>query len=202
MFLRKFYTVPFIWNFLQSLIGSNSFKMSLFPSIFTKRGKILDFACSMGNCTSFFADFDYWGIDIDERAIIAATKVFKNFSNIHFVCADTLSETFEEVDFDFVLMSCVGHHLNDSQFEQTLVSLMARLKKGGSLHFLDPVSRPEKDNLITRFFIKHDQGRFVRTIEENKRMFGSYPIADFQIVDCPNRLIKLEDLLHIKILKE
>ncbi len=202
MFLKKFYTVPFIWNFLQSLIGSNSFKMSLFPSIFTKRGKILDFACSMGNCTSFFTDFDYWGIDIDERAIVAATKVFKNFSNIHFVCADTLSESFREVDFDFVLMSCVGHHLNDYQFEQTLVSLMARLKKGGSLHFLDPVARPEKDNFVTRFFINHDQGRFVRTIEANKEIFKSYEISDFQIVECPNRLIKLEDLLYIKILKE
>ncbi len=187
---------------MQTIVGSNSVKMILFPSIFTKSGKILDFACSMGNCTPFFTNFDYWGIDIDERAIVAATKKFKDCSNVHFVCTDTLSDSFQEADFDFVLMSCVGHHLNDNQFEQTLDSLVARLKRGGSLHFFDPVSRPEKDNFITKFFIRYDQGKFVRTIEENKKMFVNFAISDLQIVDCPNRLIKLEDLLYIKINKE
>ena len=201
MILKKIYTVPFVWNFLQSVIGANALKMQLFPSIFTKTGKILDFACSMGNCTSFFTDFDYWGVDIDKRAIDSATRAFKNQSNIHFVCANILTDIFQEADFDCVLMSCVGHHLNDRQFEETLISLMARLKNGGSLYFFDPVSRPEKDNFVTRLFIKHDQGKFIRTIEENKKMFVSYNVADLQIVACPDRLIKLEDNLYIRVIK-
>lgn len=200
-FIKKILNIPFVWNIFQTFVGANAWKLSLYPSVFESSGKLLDFGCSMGNSTAAFTDFDYWGVDVDCEAITAAGKNWSAYPNIRFVCRDILRDTFTETDFDHVLVACAGHHLSDDVWRKVLAVLFSKLKKGGTLHFFDPLSQPEKDGFITKLFIRNDQGRFIRTLDENKRFFKEYGIAELRIIPSPDRFIKLEDMLYVRLKK-
>ncbi|HEY4511335.1 MAG TPA: class I SAM-dependent methyltransferase [Candidatus Paceibacterota bacterium] len=199
--IKKILNIPFVWNIFQTFVGANAWKLGLYPSVFHTKGKLLDFGCSMGNSTAAFADFDYLGIDVDCEAIAAAARNWSTYPNIRFVCADILEQPFPETDFDHVLVACAGHHLSDEAWRSILAVLFSKLKKGGMLHFFDPLSQPEKDNVITKLFIRNDQGRFIRTLEENKRFFKEYPIMELNVIPSPDRFIKLEDMLYVRLQK-
>lgn len=199
--IKRFFNIPLVWNVFQKFVGATQWKLSLYPTAFKSKGKLLDFACSSGTSTSAFLDFDYYGIDNDCEAIADASRRFSQYPNVKFMCTDVLKESFAEGDFDHALIGCGGHHFDDKNFTFVLDFLMSKLKKGGELHFFDPLSQPDKDGFITKFFIKNDQGRYIRTLEENKRFFANYSIKEIKIFPSPDRFIKLEDMLYIKVVK-
>ncbi len=193
-----------MWNALQALIGANQWKQKLYPSVIQTRGKLLDFGCSTGNITSVFTKFDYFGIDIDPKAIEFAKKLFSHYPNVNFSCADILQTQFKKNFFDHVLFACVGHHLASSELQQLLPLLLDSLRQGGELHFFDSVSQPEKDSFITKLFIFADQGKNIRTVAEYEPIFSPYTtlITKKEIFQSPHRfLTKLPDLLYTRLTK-
>lgn len=199
--VKKIVNIPFVWNLLQKFVGATEWKLKLYPLVFKKKGRILDFGCSTGPSTPAFLDFDYTGVDVDPQAIAAATKRFSSYENVKFVCANLLTEPIGEREFDHVLVACTTHHLSDKELETVMPILLGKLKKGGELHIFDPLSQPEKDGFITKLFIRYDQGRHIRTLEENKKIFAPYGISELKVFPSPDRFIKLEDMLYMKLVK-
>ena len=123
-FFRKITNIPAVWDFLHSFVGAQKWKLSLYPSVFSESGKILDFGCSVGNDTPGFLGFDYIGVDVNCESIEAAKKKYEKYRNISFVCLDILKQEFKENYFDYVLFACTGHHLKDGELGLVLDKLM------------------------------------------------------------------------------
>lgn len=201
--IKKIVNIPFLWNTWQSLLGANDFKLELYPSVFKNKGTILDFGCSIGNTTKAFLDFEYYGIDIDPNTIKAAQKTFASYPNINFICLDILSRGFKPGFFDNVLCATVGHHLFDDQLVRVIAALFEEIKPGGELHFFDIIRQPGKDKLSTRLIINMDQGKYVRTAEEYKRLFKDhgYYFIENKMFPTPNRFVTLPSIMYMKLLK-
>jgi SAM-dependent methyltransferase len=201
---KKITNIPIVWNMAQNIVGANQWKAELYPSVFEKKeGTLLDFGCSSGNETAAFLDFDYYGIDLDEQAIIAAQNKFKQYQNVQFMSFDIIKKGFKKDFFDHVLFAGTGHHLTDSELQKIFDILIENLKPGGQLHFFDIIRRPGKDKWRTRFIINSDQGKNVRTEETYKTFFDpqKYSIKDWKINMSPDRLVKLPDVLYVRVVK-
>ena len=198
-------SIPGVWDFFQDFIGANKFKSKIYPSVFKKPGgTLMDFGCSYGNDTPAFLDFDYYGIDVDPQAISAAKAKFAAYPNVKFFCTDIIKDGFKENFFDNILFAGTGHHLTDDEVSKILDILMANLKQGGTLHFFDIIRQPDKDNIFTKLYIVSDQGKHVRLEQTYKSNFfdpTKYNINEWKIFPSPKRVIRLPDVLYVRIIK-
>ena len=202
--LNKIANIPFVWNTAQNIIGANQWKSSMYPSaVDAKEGTLLDFGCSSGNETAMFLSFDYYGIDVDAPAIEAAKKKFRAYSNVKFYTVDIIKEGFKKDFFDHVLFAGTAHHLSDAELGKVFRILLDNLKPGGQLHFIDPISQPEKDVWRTRFIIGADQGKNVRTEEVYRKFFSeqSVQVTQWKIFPNPYRFIRFPDFLYVRVIK-
>jgi len=201
--VKKILNIPVVWNTFQYLVGANSFKSTMYPSVFLSlSGKLLDFGCSCGNTTPFFMDFDYWGIDVDKEAISEAGRKFASYPNIKFQYVDLTVGPFKKEFFDHILFAGTAHHVTPDDLNLITKNLLASLRPGGEMHIFEPI-RQEKDYFITRLFIRFDQGKYIRTKEELENFFEQrgYHISEKKLFPSPSRLIKLPDFLYLKIVK-
>lgn len=196
-----FLNIPPVWITFQYFVGANQWKSRMYPSVFRSKGKLLDFGCSMGNNTGDFLDFDYWGLDLDSTMIEAAKKRWAKRANVRFDCGDILEGYGKKNFFDHVLFACTGHHLTDEEIPKILDALLHALRPGGEIHFFDPIKQPDKDGFVTRLIMNNDQGKNMRTREEYDAMFAPYNVVEKKLFESPNNLIKLQDMLYIRIVK-
>jgi len=192
--------IPLVWITFQYFVGANQWKSGMYPSVFRSKGKVLDFGCSMGNNTGDFLDFEYLGVDMDCTMIEAAKKRWATRTNVRFECGD-ITTMHHDGEFDHVLFACTGHHLTDEQIPNITVALLRMLKPGGEIHFFDPLRQPGKDTWITRKILENDQGKYMRTEQEYDRMFAPYQVTEKKIFESPDNLIKLQDMLYVRIQK-
>ena len=73
-----------LWNVIQDVLGSPDFKRELYRSVLRPPGRLLDFGCATGHIAEAFLEFDYYGIDIDPKAIHAAKEKFKTHPSAKF----------------------------------------------------------------------------------------------------------------------
>lgn len=199
--IKKIINTPFVLNFGQNFLGANRHKSTLYASLFEgKSGTLLDFGCSYGNTTPGFLHFAYYGVDIDDDAIEAAKRRFKNYPNVHFECLDILQHDYRRNFFDHVLFASTSHHLPDGEFERILEKLMTCLKPGGALHFFDIFRTPD-DPWSTKLLTRFDQGKYIRTQEQTKKFFNKYPAAEMRIFPSPKKIIQLWDFLYVRIVR-
>ena len=190
---------PPVWITFQYFVGANQWKSQMYPSVFTTRGVLLDFGCSMGNNTGDFLDFDYTGVDLDATMIEAAKSRWASHANVRFECGDILAMPEKKGRFDHVLFASAGHHLTDAQMPPIIEALLGMLKPGGELHFFDPLNQP-KDRFTTRLISRNDQGKFMRTVEQYDAMFAPYPVVERRIFPSPDgKLVKLQDMLYLRL---
>lgn len=202
--VKKLANVPLVWNIAQNVIGARAWKDDMYPSVFEQKGgTFLDFGCSSGNETGMFLDFDYYGVDIDEVAILAAKEKYKQHPRVQFFATDIIANGFKKDFFDHVLFAGTAHHLEDNDFEKIFDILLDNLKEGGQLHFFEPISQPEKDSAMTRFIIRSDQGKNTRTEQTYKDLFArkNYQVADWKVFQSPDKFIKFPDFLYARITK-
>jgi len=201
-FAKWFINVPIVWNTFQNLVGANSWKNSIYPSVIKSAGALLDFGCSMGNNTEAFLQFKYHGVDIDRAAIEAAKKRWAGTPNVSFESLDILKQTYKNNYFDHVLFAGTGHHLTDEEIPHILNALLLTLRPGGQLHFFDVIRQPGKDNFVTRLIMNNDQGKNMRTEKQYDEIFAPYPVLERRIFPSPDRVIKLQDMLYIRLAKQ
>lgn len=199
--VTKIINIPFVWNTGQNIVGANPWKNRLYPSVFHTRGSLLDFGCSMGNNTEAFLDFEYHGVDLDPEAIKAAKERWKGRQNVRFTQLDILTDGYKKEYFDNVLFACAGHHISDEKMQPILDALLLNLKSGGELHFFDVIRQPGRDRFITRLIMNNDQGKHMRTKEHYEQIFQPYRVVEQKLFASPDRLIKLQDMLYIRLVK-
>lgn len=201
---RRFLNIPIVWYTLQYLVGGNSFKHNMYPSVFkSKQGKLLDFGCSSGNTTSSFLAFDYWGVDTDKEAIASASRRFAKYPSVHFEYANLSLGPYKKDFFDHVLFAGTAHHLTNEEMPEIVKNLMLSLKAHGEFHFYDPIVQKDKDNFITRMVLKYDQGKNMRTRDDLQSFFKNqgYITAESRVFQSPDRFLKLPDFLYLRIIK-
>src|SRR5207302_1178328 len=69
---------PYVWNLTQNLLGSPEFKRTLYSSVLRPPGRLLDFGCATGHIAEAFLDFEYYGVDLDPKAIETARARFES----------------------------------------------------------------------------------------------------------------------------
>ena len=201
--LIKIANIPIVWNILQNVVGANQWKLVVYPSVFeNQNGKLLDFGCSIGNTTPAFFNFDYIGLDVDSEAILAAQKRYAQHTNVKFYALDITKTKLPEKDFDHILFATAGHHIPDTEITLIIDILLTYLKPTGHLHFFDIFRQPGVDGFTTRLLTRFDQGKFIRTLEQNENIISSkkYHITKKKIFYSPdNWLIKQQDMLYLCI---
>ncbi|MDO8522612.1 MAG: class I SAM-dependent methyltransferase [bacterium] len=198
-FAKWFINIPIVWNTFQNVVGANSWKNRIYPSVFKSKGAMLDFGCSMGNNTEAFLQFKYHGVDIDRAAIEAAKKRWAGTPDVSFESLDILKHPYMHNYFDNVLFAGTGHHLTDEEIPHILDALLLTLHPGGELHFFDVLRQPGKDRFITRIIMNNDQGKNMRTREMYRAMFAPYNVVEEKVFESPDRFIKLQDMLYFRV---
>jgi SAM-dependent methyltransferase len=128
--------------------------------------RVLDVACGPGTNTRFFAHADYLGIDINDRYLEYARRVYGR----RYIQADLLDDNANmEGCFDFVLVNSFFHHVDDEDTSRILTRLRGLVTPTGHIHIVDLVL-PETPG-IARFLARRDRGRFARTLDHCRTLF-------------------------------
>ncbi len=160
--VNSFLRNPFFWDLSQLVFGANQQKKALFKKVIKKKGRLLDFGCANGNLFPIFQEYEYYGVDIDNRLIEFAQKKYKEFKNAHFIYADILDRPFPYEFFDSILFSTAGHHIDDSLLSNIIEALSESLKVGGSIYFFDIIRAPREESMFLKFLLGFDRGRYMR----------------------------------------
>jgi SAM-dependent methyltransferase len=158
---------PTIWNVIQHVLGAPDFKKQLYSAVLGPSGRLLDFGCANGHIADVFLRYEYYGLDLDPRAIKRAAEVFRAHANMHFLCADIRTRPFSEGYFDQVLFAGTIHHLDERQLSDVLVEMQRLLKPGGTIHIVEPV-RQASDGWQPRLLRWLDRGRHPRNLKQIK----------------------------------
>jgi SAM-dependent methyltransferase len=135
--------------------------------------RVLDAACGPGTNSGFFPHADYLGIDINDRYLDYARRIYGR----RYVQADLLDYNVDTNGrFDFVLVNSFFHHVDDAGTRGILARLHGLIAPGGHIHIVDLVL-PESPG-IARFLARSDRGSFARTLDQCRALFE----ADFEPV--------------------
>ncbi len=163
--IKTLLSFPLVWDFVQVVLGCNTFKRELYLSKLHPPSKLLDFGCADGHIADTFSEFHYYGVNIDPVAIKAAQDRFRDRPNMHFVAANLCDRPFPPGQFDEVLFACTIHHLDDERLRGLLKELHYCTKPDGTIHVFDLV-RQDKDGWSQELMRRLDQGKYTRTLPQ------------------------------------
>jgi SAM-dependent methyltransferase len=175
MQIENIFNNGFLYNIFQKLVGHKNApareEFLTLPETEGRRCRVLDIGCGPGTQVRRFMDAEYYGFDFNEQNIRMAAKKYEGYPNLRFFHADVSayfnSENFGESDrFDLAFMLSVLHHLSDGEIASCISSVKKLLRPGqnGELRTVDVVNLPG-NSAFTRFLLRHDRGKFVRTEE-------------------------------------
>ena len=116
--------------------------------------KYLEVGCGAGALSLYVADkyqFEVTGTDVDPDQIKLAQKAAEGEPRIRFLAEDTTDLSFEEGQFDMVVIYNVLHHVSD--WRKALMEVHRVLKQGGYFIFCDLVF-PQFLVKIARSFVR------------------------------------------------
>jgi cyclopropane fatty-acyl-phospholipid synthase-like methyltransferase len=130
--------------------------------------------CSLGNIAKAFLRFpeiSYTGVDIDPIVIGYAQKEFAAFPQFRFIAQafQDYAESCQEL-FDYILFSGIFHHINDEICLEMLQTVQRLMPKEGTLVVVDPVAPEEEDSWLIHWFLKLEQGKYVRRETDLKQL--------------------------------
>lgn len=161
---------PRLWTLFQYLAGGTVDKRRLCKIHYTNQSNILEIGCSTGNIAQAFSKYkniNYTGIDIDNSAIRFAKNSFKNKNNFQFLNIDLRDYIkINNKKYDYVLFAGIIHHINDNTAIELLNSAIDLISNNGILVIVDPLLPDKKDPLLIHYYMKLEQGNFVKTKKE------------------------------------
>jgi len=122
--------------------------------------RVLDFGCGTALFAPLFLrnGYGYVGYDIDFRLIDYARRLYPAAAFV-----GTREALRASGPFDLVLVNCCTHHIPDDVLDTELAALAPLLNPGGTCLLVDILKvAPEQDTLLHRWFMRLEQGRFVR----------------------------------------
>jgi ubiquinone/menaquinone biosynthesis C-methylase UbiE len=130
--------------------------------------RTLDLGCGPGTFSDIFAQEDYWGADINLRYIEYARQAHRG----NFVVCDARNVNLPDGQFDQVLVFALLHHLPDSDVRQVLREVKRLLAPGGRVLLIEDIPAASRLNLIGHLLHKMEQGRYIRPVEEYRRLYS------------------------------
>jgi ubiquinone/menaquinone biosynthesis C-methylase UbiE len=131
--------------------------------------RILDVACGPGAFSVLFPPESYHGVDINKRYIAYAERHYRG----SFRVMDARDLQFEDGSFDDALVFGLLHHLDDEDAKTVLRSLSRVLKPGGRALVIEDIPTESKLNLIGHLIHRVENGRFIRSADEYRRLLPS-----------------------------
>jgi len=181
-----------LYRLIQNIIGGTRARKLAIQKLssvinLAKDKSILDSGCGIGDVLRFLPNnISYYGIDLSSRYIKLAKATWGTRGK--FFTGDICSAKtfFSKKSFDVVLFLGVLHHLNDVEAVNALWSARNCLKSTGIIFALEPAFIP-RQSLVSRFFMNMDRGRYIRDIQEWKKLCSkSFKVV--QVDPLPNAL--------------
>lgn len=135
-------------------------------------GFVLDMGVGSGELGLPITCKNYVGIDNNEYLLTLAAKKGRGM----FAGADLTALPFSNDIFSAVIMSKVGHHLDDDSLEMVSAEIFRVLSPGGRLIFLDPVPPSKKTTLLHRFVAMIELGSYHRKFDESALFFRNFKL--------------------------
>lgn len=205
MIVERLAQIPILWTIFEKIFGADKQKEHIYRSALKTDKSLLDFGCSSGNTTGAFLDFDYTGIDIDDKAIYFAKRRWFGHKNIKFICADILKNSVNGQTFDYILFAGTGHHISPDLFNKIVSKLVVMLKPSGQIWFYDILMPGPKSHILTRLLATIDRGKYIRSYSEYRKIFSrlnKISITESRIIKVTGTLIPQEDYCFFRIAKK
>jgi SAM-dependent methyltransferase len=146
--------------------------------------------CATGNIAAAFARVPhvrYTGYDVDAGAIALARERYAGDPRFRFEVRDVRSEPADGERYEYILLAGVLHHLDDPSSLALVAGARDRLAPGGSLVVVDPVLPYEDDGRFAKWFLRLEQGQWVRRAERLQGLLESVP--GLRSADAETRMI-------------
>lgn len=155
----RFWQAPFADKKLEPVFRHNDM---------TKVHQVLDVGCGPGTNTHHFTETGYLGIDLNERYIESARRLYER----EFVVADVLHYSAECTRrFDFILVNSILHHVDTPSAMQLLLHLEKLLTEDGHIHVLELVQPGQRG--IARLLARWDRGECARPLTDWLQIFSA-----------------------------
>jgi len=167
-------SLPSMFDLCQWLVGASRCHRQ-FLETYAKPAsgdRLVDLGCGTGSTLKHLPEgISYVGIDINPDYIRAARDRFGERG--HFICTDLANADLSEfAPFDLAISVGVFHHLNDAEVQGVLQLAQRIVRAGGRLVTLDPCYVAGQSR-IAQFLKDHDRGRYIRDVENYRRLFSS-----------------------------
>jgi SAM-dependent methyltransferase len=155
---------PIIYDLFQDLMGARTgrrewVRRHVRPVL---GSRILDIGCGTARILDYLPDVEYYGFDLSQRYIEAATRRYGGRGN--FNCALVDQPQIEHLEaFDIVMATGLLHHLDDEQAVGLMRLAYSALREGGRLVTIDPCYADDQ-NAASRFFVSRDRGQNIRDL--------------------------------------
>jgi SAM-dependent methyltransferase len=158
---------PRLWSLFQHWLGGSVDKQRLALLHYPGRGRVLEVGCSTGNLAPAFlrVGAEYTGVDIDPVVIELACRHYAG-QRARFLCEDLRRTSLAAERFDYVLLAGVCHHIDDQLCTELIAAASRLLAPGAPLVVTDPLFPRPDDPWAVRQFIRLEQGRWVRSMEQ------------------------------------
>lgn len=137
---------------------------------FPKHPSVLDFGCGTALFSHFLQQlgFRYVGYDVEKPLLTYAGRLYPGAT---FVAS--LDETAACGPYDLILANCCFHHIPDEECRGILHRFSTLLRPDGRVLFIDILRPGQRISAMHDAFMRLEQGRHVRSIEENLTLLSS-----------------------------
>ena len=173
--LKDLLARPAIFDAYQAMVGANYAKRVFVRDWVrpAKGDRVLDIGCGTGAVVPFLPDgLDITGIDISDDYIAAARARYG--ARAAFRVGDAADPAIDlGGGFDAAYAFGVFHHMPDTIALRLFEGAMRRLRPGGRFISIDPTLIPGQ-SWASRFFVVNDRGRYIRSPDELRDLFGNH----------------------------
>ena len=177
----KIFGNPFIFDFAQFILEGDY--SNFLKRVVKTNEKTLDIGCGTGEFCQVIKG-EYIGIDLNEDYIRYASKKYGNKKR-KFLLMDAKKLTFFKKEFNNSLIINMVHHCSKEDLIMILKSSEKVTRK--QIIILDMV--PPKHNIISKIIYKLDQGKYMRTLDEQLKIIREVlNVEHYSTFKSPRRL--------------
>jgi len=163
----------YIYRFFQSLILKRSFYDDVLEIInyANKFNQVVEIGCADSLILKKLKlSFFYHGYEIEKNYILKSKKLYKNEKKYSF-----FNKGIDQIDFrnynpkkTIIIIVGVFHHVDSNKIKKFMEKT-----KDFTVYAIDAV-RIKDQNFLTKFLLNNDKGKFVRHIDDYKKLLKDY----------------------------
>jgi SAM-dependent methyltransferase len=185
-----------IFNIQQRITNYSAFRKT-FSQYDVSGAKILDIGCGTSGCVHFVwaeKQFKYHGVDLSSSYLRWGKK---HYPLANEVCADARLLPFKRMDFNYVCIFSLIHHLPDEVVRQLSQQLTA-VSRETRILIADPLFPRSEDatlsDKLSHWLLSHDRGNFIRNADEYVKLFSDKfeVVKKFQFKCCMHHFCGFE----------